>query len=82
MNVVIHQIQPLDHFFEFHTLAEGVCMISPEPSTAATRLLSHLDFHISVSENHVEVIMDHSELFPQLGDQVLVHRVLLVDTLH
>lgn len=43
---------------------------------------SYLDSHVSVSEDHVEVVVCHAKLFPQLCDQVLVHQVLLTKTLH
>lgn len=53
-----------------------------ERGPAALRRVSNLDFHVGVGEDHVEVVMDHSELFSQLCDQVLVHRILLVNTFH
>lgn len=42
----------------------------------------YLNSHVSVCEDHVEVIMRHAELLPQLCDQILVHQVLLTKTLH
>lgn len=46
------------------------------------RQRAYLDSHVGVSENHVEVIVGHAELFPQLSDQILVYQVLLTKTLH
>lgn len=43
---------------------------------------ANLDSHVGVGENHVEVIVGHAELFPELCDQFLVHHVLLPQTLH
>lgn len=42
----------------------------------------YLDSHVGVGQDHVEVIVCHTELFPQFGDQVLVHKILLTKTLH
>lgn len=42
----------------------------------------YLDSNVSVSEDHIEVLICHTKLFPQLCDQILVHQVLLTKTLH
>lgn len=49
---------------------------------ASSGVTSYLDSHVAVGEDHVEVIVDHAELFPQLCDQILVLQVLLAKTLH
>lgn len=43
---------------------------------------SYFNSHVGVCENHVELIIRHSKLSPQLCDQVLVHEVLLTENLH
>lgn len=50
--------------------------------TLTERRGPHLDSHVGVSEDHVEVIVRHAKLIPQLCDQLLVHHVLLTKTLH
>lgn len=59
--------------FEVQPLNFGTGLQRPGP---------HLDSHVGVGEDHVEVFMCHAELFPQLCDQILVHHVLLTKTLH
>lgn len=42
----------------------------------------YLNSHVGVCEDHVEVLIDHVELFTQLCDQILVHQILLGQTLY
>ena len=44
--------------------------------------LRYLDSHVGVGEDHVEVIVNHSELLPQLYDEILVHQVFLTQAIH
>ena len=43
---------------------------------------SYLDSHVCVGEDHIEVIVDHAELLPQLYDEILVHQVFLTQAIH
>lgn len=46
------------------------------------RVSPYLDSHVSICEDHVELVICHAKLFPQLCDQILVHQVLLTKTPH
>lgn len=42
----------------------------------------YLRFHVQICEDHVEIVVGHSVLFPQLGDEILVLQILLSQTFH
>lgn len=46
------------------------------------RTSSYLPFHVDISQHHIEIIVGHSELFPQICDELLVHQILLPQALH
>lgn len=42
----------------------------------------HLDLHVSVRQHHEEVIVGHPILFPQLTDELLVHKIFILYHFH
>ena len=59
------------------------------PLSFATALLHaagcvwpYLRSHVGVRDDHVEVIVGHAKVLPQLCDQILVHQILLAKALH
>lgn len=42
----------------------------------------YLGFHVQICEDHVEIAVGHSVLFPQLCDEILVLQILLSQTFH
>lgn len=42
----------------------------------------HLDLHVSVRQHHEEVIVGHPILFPQLTDELLIHKIFILYHFH
>lgn len=42
----------------------------------------HLDLHVSVCQHHEEIIVGHPILFPQLTDELLVHKIFIFYHFH